>query len=1095
MKSVVILFLFVSLVAKGQQVPQDQLLNKTITLPSIQIEFKSVLDEITKQAGIYFSYTSDILDMVGKVILPKRTGKVGEILDRCLLNKNLKYIVRDGRIGIQQVETNTRPAPLVKSIKKKVKVLDERGVPLPGADIQQAGSGKYISTDASGEAMYSVKQPSLEQPRRLTITAPGYRTIDTIVIDTGVLSVQMQLKMKRTLDEVLVIGYGISPRRLSTGDIVKISGREFENYHTGNILAALSGRVPRLLITQTSGLPESYFKVQLDGQSSIGTRRGRLPYTDPLFVIDGVPFAPNNNSLQILGSGSALGTYGRSPMVFIDPNYIESIEVLKDADATAIFGSRGARGVVMITTKQGMPGSLKVTADIRYGIGAPTRMPGMMNTEQYLQMRREAFLNDSASPSLPADKDLLLYDSTRYINFKKELLSKLAKSKDAVFTFTGGTSNIQYFGGANFHKETTVFPGGSANNRSDLYLHLNYRSSNQKLTASVSSNYSNDRNDLITTDLSQSLLLPPNSPPLRNSENKTNWGDSNVAFKNPLAFLDQKYHSETENYLVSFQFNYQLSKKWHIKATLGYNSICTSETSVIPISSINPYSASPLLGTAFFGANSYKSFIAEPQIEYNDSIGCGRISVLVGNSLQRITNENSKIKASGYRTDENYSNTDGASHIIETGPPQSVYNYQGLFERINYNWKDKYIGNLTGRIDWSNRYGLTRTHRNFAALGVAWIFSKEAFLKNLDFLSFGKIRASYGVTGNDPIGDMQYFDGSGRRSAEDYLEQFSNGKLSAELTRKLNCGLELAFLQDRLCFNMTYFRNRNSNLLISPDTFTTAAGLPKLANWPVKLQNAGFDFTLRYETRSQSKFNWSMEMMLTIPRNKLLSFPGLANSPYANILQENQSLTFQQGYHYLGVDPQTGLYRFEDKNNDGLITYEKDFGAIGNLDPKVYGGLKYDMSYGNWNVGFFVEGRIQTGYNYLNSILVDATPGMAMLNQPVETLNRWQKPGDNAIYQQFTTGKNSKVVKANEQFMQSDGRYADASFLRGKNIYISTGLPPAWLSKLHVKKARIYVQANNAFTITRYRVLDPETQTFTTLPPLKTMLAGMQFSF
>jgi hypothetical protein len=195
----------------------------------------------------------------------------------------------------------------------------------------------------------------------------------------------------------------------------------------------------------------------------------------------------------------------------------------------------------------------------------------------------------------------------------------------------------------------------------------------------------------------------------------------------------------------------------------------------------------------------------------------------------------------------------------------------------------------------------------------------------------------------------------------------------------------------------------------------------------------------------------------------------------------------------MGVDPEKGVFRFEDKNGDGKISFPEDFGIAGNLDPKAYGGIKYDMSYKDWHFGFFIEGRWQTGYSYLNAILADVPPGKAMLNQPVEVLNRWQKPGDNAALQQFTTGKNSMVVTANENFVQSDGRFADASFIRAKNIYLSSGFPSGWLAKLHLKNGSIYFQANNAFTITKYKVLDPETQTFITLPPLKTFLVGFKF--
>jgi len=1024
MKFFGLLLLVGCLKANGQQ------LNKTVTLHFTNVDFTVVLKAITAQTGLEFSFNSDVPEIVGKVTVNVDNKKVKEVLELCLNGLPLVYEQKGIVLAIHKKEGKVPAAVEAKKEEKKVTVPDTRGDSLSESEISK----------------------------------------------------------ECVLDEVLVIAYGKTHRRISTGDIGKISNKVISNDQTADLPAILSGRISRLLITQMNGLPESYCKIQLDGQAAVGTKPGRLPFTDPLFIVDGIPYAGNNNSIQVAGSGTALGAYGRSAMAFLDPNNIAHIEVLKDADATAIYGSRGARGVIMITTKQGSTGKLQATADLRFGMKMPTRLPDMLKTEQYLQMREEALQNDSASPSLVIDKDLLLYDTTGYLDFKKELIGRRAKSKDVVYSFSGSKYNIRYYLGTSHHEETTVFPGSMGSIRSNFFLHLNYASPDQKLTTSLTANYLNDLYNINSTDLTTSLLLPPNSPPLRNAENKTNWGDPKMGYINPLAFVDQKYNSQTEYSLVSLGCNYRLYKKWLLKTTMGHNSIWSSEKSIIPIVSLNPYIVSPLEGQAFFGTNIYKSIIAEPQIEYTDNIGQGQLTVLAGNSWQRIINENSKINASGYTTDNNYLDTMGATMVIPSGAPKSIYNYQGLFGRINYNWANKYIVNLNGRMDWSGRDGATRIRKNIAAVGAAWLFSNESFFKNISFISFGKIRASYGVTGNDPIADMQYFDAGRRNNSYNYLAQLANAELSPELTRKINGAIDLAFLHDRLFVSMTWFNNRSSNLVISPDTSF------KLKNWPVKVQNAGYDFTVRYDSKQKKKWRWSIEAILTIPFNKLLSFPDLANSPYAEIFQVGKSLTFQKAYHFLDVDPNTGIFRFKDLNKDSLIDY-RDLEPVGNLDPKVYGGLNFEIAYKNWHFGFFIEGRVQKGYSYLNSIPAEVTPGFAMINQPVQVLDRWQKPGDNATFQRFTTGSNTEVMNANSIFMQSDRRYDNASFLRTKNIYLTAGFPTGWLTKLHLKEGSIHFQANNTFTFTHYQVLDPETQTFTTLPPLRTFLVGLKFGF
>lgn len=1018
-----LLFLFSFCKVQGRQ------LNKPVTLHEKDVEFRIVLKIMKRQTGFQFSYNSDVLKIVGKVTVNADNEDVLKVLADCLKDHPLRYIQKGNKIGIYLItEKAAAVAVAAKRDEKKGTVLNEH-------------------SDSLTEA---------EMPK------------------------------ENVLDEVLVIAYGITSRRKVTGEIGIITNKELSNYRTNDIPDLLSGRIPRLLVTQTNGLPESYSKIQLDGQASAGSKPGRLPFTDPMFVVDGVPFAPNNNSIQVAGSGSALGTYGRSALDFIDPNNIDHIEVLKDADATAIYGSRGARGVIIISTKQGTTGKLKATADVRFGYRTPTRLPHMLNTQQYLQMRQEALNNDTAVAQAYSDIDLLQYDSTRYLDPKKELLGKRAKSQDIIYAFSGGKNNIRYYFGANYHKETTVFSGDLGSTRADLFLHLNYASPDERLTASVTANYSYGIYHLINTDLTQSLLMAPNSPALRNAANKTNWGDPGMIYQNPVAFLDQKYNSQTQGSLISLIGNYRLTNKWCLKINMGQNDLWSSETSIIPIASINPYVVSPLTGSAFFATNVYKSIIVEPYLEYTNRVGQGQFTVVGGNSWQRITNENSGIEASGYTTDYNYSDTAGATSVKRSGPPKSMYKYQGLFGRVSFNWNDKYISNLNARMDWSSRYGLIRVRKDFAALGMAWIFSKESFFEKINFISFGKLHASYGITGNDPIGDMQYFDAWGQDSTGYYLAHLTHNELSAEVTRKINAGIDLAFLKDKLLLTITWFNNRSCNLLVSPVTSST------FANWPVKVQNAGFDGTLRYGSDPKKKMSWSAEILLTIPTNKLIAFPGLATSPYAHLLEEGKSLTRQKAYHFLGVDPMTGIFRFEDRNNDGHID-EQDLKMVGNLDPKVYGGLKFDLSFNNWHFGFFMEGRVQTGYSYLNSILTETTPGMAMINQPVEALDRWQQPGDKATFQRFTTGRNTAVLSARSNFMQSDGRFANASFLRAKNCYLSAGLPKGWLTRLHMHQGDIYFQSNNAITITHYRVLDPETQVFTTLPPLKTFLVGLKF--
>ncbi|OQP67680.1 SusC/RagA family TonB-linked outer membrane protein [Niastella populi] len=1064
----------------------NQTIHDRVTINVTNADFEQVLEEIKRQTGYSFNYDRAILQIVGKVTLHEKNVKVKTVLEKCFRNKPLTCEFDPTVITITKIESrnNSKRKPQVKI---PFKAVNEDGETLQEYEVKVWNNSKIVYSQVRGNDLYLP-----DSNARIIVSAPGYHTVDTIVnIVPQIPLLTLSLKPDhRALDVIIKLGYGKTTRRLNTSNVTKISAKEFQTPIWNGFPSLLSGRVPGLLVTQTNGLPSSFIKTQVQGQSSIGTKRGRLPLNDPLYVIDGVPFAANNNSLQVLSSGSALGSYGRSPLVNVDVNDIESVEVLKDADGTAIYGSRGAKGVVLITSKQGKPGSLSISADIQTGIGTLTRRPKMLNTEQYIQMRQEALRNDNQSLS-STDKDLLLLDASQYIDFNKVLLGSSAKSQYAGISISSGSKNIHYYLSGNYHQQTTVFPGNLGEDRGNLHFRITYKSPNRRLTTTWSGSYCNDATSLILTDLTTTLILPPHSPQLFDGTGKLNWGHPSFPYSNPLALLYQPYCARTENSLASLFLNYRISSNLTIKATIGYNKIGSSETSIIPIKSLNPYNAGDT-GTAFFGESAYKSFIAEPQLEYYQYLGKGKLTVLIGSSFQKIINNNSRYTASGYTNDDDYRNPTAAANINYAPPLQNKYSYRAMFGRVSYIWSDKYIANFTSRIEASDRQEWTTRIGQFGAIGIGWIFTNEPFLiEKSQYLSFGKIRASVGTTGGDPIGDYQYFDGLSRNSSN--TSNNDHSKLEWEKTWKLNCGLELGLFQDRMYFSVDYFRNRSSNQLITMPS-RNGSNSSIVTNWPAIVQNSGFEFVLQFKSDDKKKFGWSTNVALTIPRNKLISFPELQDSPYKLLFKEGESLTMQQGYHSLGVNPNNGIFSFEDKNGDQKLNFSDDYSMSGNLDPKAYGGLSLNLSYKNWHLGSLLEGRIQQGYSYIYKIYKIAPPGTAMANQPTQVLNRWQKPGDKSVFQLYTTGSNSLAYDAYQNMQQSDARFADASFIRVKNITLSFDFPPKWLLKPHLKSASLYFQATNSAVITKYKLMDPETQELNSLPPLKTYVLGVHLS-
>ncbi|MBO9202407.1 MULTISPECIES: SusC/RagA family TonB-linked outer membrane protein [Niastella] len=948
--------------------------------------------------------------------------------------------------------------------------------------------GQPVTYSIRGNQIIIKKRPA---PENEPATSPQPRTAN---------SAEKKNPGPQLLEEMVKTGYGKTSTRLNTGSIGKIPNSEIEKQPVNNPLAALNG-IPGLSGSQNNGLPGSGYKLQIRGPSSIGTTPGIIPDSKILYIIDGVPSATNNNSQQTIGSGSALSEKGNSPLMIIYPNDIESIEVLKDADATAIYGSRGADGVVLITTKQGKAGKPYITAHVQTGVNLLATIPSMMNTRQFVDMRNEGLKNDSLTPTLDNAPDLMLFDTTRYTDLKTLLLRNSAKTMDAQVSVSGGDSNTVYLFSLSHYLENTVFTGNSGYKRTSLHLRLSNNSFKRKLSTQLSAIYSADHNESIITDLASTLPLPPNIPSLRDSINNFTWQQAGVPYQNPLALLLQPYLARTRNLITSLQLSYKLSKGLQLRSNFGYNGVSFIEESKIPVKSLNPYTNSNPTGSLFAGKNNFNSWIIEPQAEYSGDIGNSKFTTLIGSTFQGLINNRNSLNATGYTSDSLPFDINNAP-VVNTTYDQNVYRYMGVFGRLNYNWRDKYIVNLTGRRDGSSRFGPKKQFGSFGAIGAAWLVSSEPLLKKLPFISFFKLRGSYGTTGNDQIGDYKYLDrwASAGRSYQGNSgtvpTQISDSSYSWEITRKLEGALELGLWEDRLFIVVNYFRNRTSNQLITYEVpYTTGFSSIAARNSQAVVQNSGFEIQLKSKNIEFKDIKWTTEMTATIPRNKLLAFPGLANSSYANFYEVGYSLTSTNGYKYMGVNPNTGVFQFEDRNKDGQLNYQNDYIRIGNLDPAFYGWFKNSVTIKNWNLSIAIEFKKQMGYSELYKVYALALPGTAMLNQPVAVLNRWRNPGDKAIFQRYTTVSNSPAAEASYRLLQSSGSYEDASFILLRNADISFNFPEKWFKGRYLKKAKVYMKAQNLFTIAGQKIFNEQQQTPYSLPPLRTFAAGFECSF
>jgi TonB-linked SusC/RagA family outer membrane protein len=1067
---------------------------QTVTLDLKNAPIQKVLKEASKQTGISIIYNEALFNGFSPVTIKVKNATIQQVLDQCLKDQPFAYsfetnmvVINKKQISvIQSPATNASPPGDIHGL-----ITDSTGVPLEGASVTVKGKkGKGTVTNEKGE--FDLK--GVDENTTLLVSFTGY--VSQEIKLRGNNSINLRLEHSNSeLDQVQVIAYGTTTQRLTTGSISTVSSKEIEEQPISNPLEALEGRMPGVYIQQTTGVSGGGFNIQIRGLNSLrqyGSNNGNLPF----YIVDGVPFT--STSLDLNTAISSEITPQSSPLNTINPSDIESIEVLKDADATAIYGSRGSNGVVLITTKRGKAGKTKVDINAYSGAGSITRQMNLLNTPQYLEMRHEAFTNDGATPQF-YDYDVNgSYDTTRYTNWQKTLIGGMAHVTSIQADLSGGNQNTQFMFGAGYFRQGTVFPGDFADQKGSLHLNLNHSSENKKLITSLFINYAADFSNLPLADpTSFALRLAPNAPALVNPDGTLNWANGSWQYPgNPLAFFRQPYSGNTNNFITNANLSYELFNGLRLKVNLGYNDIQLQQHNLTPISSQNP--AYHPVGFSNYGNNSTNSWIIEPQAEFIKNLSRGKFSILVGGTFQQSISQNQSFFATGYTSDALLQDLLAAPQLYGASDNYAQYRYSAAFGRINYNWEDKYLINLTGRRDGSSRFGPGKQFADFGAIGAGWIFSKENFIQNLlPFLSYGKLRVSYGSTGSDQIGDYNYLS---TYSATSFpyngttglvLTSLTNPDYAWELTKKFDLALEFGFLKDRILFVSEFYKNRSSNQLVGYPLPVITGQSSIEANLPATVENSGWEFQLNTVNIKTNNFTWATSVNLTIPRNKLIAYPNLDESAYANTYVVGKSIYIKPLFHYVGLNDTSGQYEFS--STQGLTfnpSYPQDLHGLKQVAQNYYGGMLNSVRWGSWQLDIFVQFVKQTGLNYISFF----QPPGTFANQPGLVLNRWQKPGDIAENEQFSANYGSNAGTAYSNYQNSDALISDASFIRLKNLSLSYQLPAIWTSKMKLQGIRIYLHMQDFITITKYLGMDPENQSFSSIPPLKMLTAGVQIT-
>lgn len=1086
-----------------------------VTLAGKEITLKQVFEAIEKQTDYVFFSNESFLTNAKKISLSVYGVSVNELLDLVLKNQPIVYTIKNKTIILSKKTDSTLAPPgsqetgfvspeSALGITVTGMVYNKRFEPLANASVMVLGTSKGVSTKVNG----SFKLEGLKAEDVLRITFIGYKPVDISVKDQQQITVVME-DANNELDQVVAQGYSKTTQRLSTTSVAKITADEIGRQPIQNPLLAMQGRVPGLVVTPFSTYNSAPIKLDIRGRGLLNGGAG-----SPLIIIDGVPLNVASNQGTEYGNGPIQGVAAlfnpagsQSPLFGLNPRDIESIEVLKDVGSTAIYGSAGANGVILITTKKGKSGTSNIDVDVNYGVSKITRYWDMLNTQQYLEMRREAFKNDGITPSVENAPDLMLWDTTRYTNWQKEVWGNTGKEFNATIGFSGGTPQLTHRISANYSTSEAITTTSGKDERMGVSLALNRKSNNQKLTVNLSANYYYTHSNMTSSPFVQDL--PPNAPPIFNEDGTLNykpWNDAGIAmstqfwsFENMLKPTDTKVNTLN----AGLRLSYQLLPGLNAVASLGSNSSQGNSIFLNPIIKGNPFASTT--GMAVFGKSQSSTWTVEPQLNYDTWLfGNGRLSIVTGATIKKEKRESLSLMAGGYTNDALLKSLAYAT-FVQSYNSFVPYKYNGVFGRLGYVWKSKYILDLNARRDGSSRFGPGNRFGNFGSVGLGWVASDEPWIQKRisPLVNFLKFYSNFGIAGDDGGGDYQYLSQWGKEYGMlDYDEvapmvnmHAVNQEYHWQLAKELNLGMELRLLKDGgVGLNVNYYRKRLTDQLL-PIPTPVYTGFPSVfGNQHATVQNEGWEFRLTATVINKKDFSYNASINASLNRNKLISFKDIESSSYFSGLLPGYSTNTLFLLNYLGVDPMTGSYQFEDYNHDGMLINNSsgpplspgnDLQKVVDMAPKVTGGTTHSFQYKNLALYLTFDYKIQQGRSAFYSL---SNPG-GTTNIPVEIYNdRWQKPGDITSYAKFST--------ISDGYLRSNSTLAftDASFIRLNTISLGYTLSEKLANKLNVKQCAFNISARNIFVITRYKGIDPEIQIFNSMPPQRTITAGFSLS-
>lgn len=939
--------------------------------------------------------------------------------------------------------------------------------PLPGITVKVVGTELTSSTDENGKFQIAADANS-----KIRFSSVGYKTVTQTVGNRKDIQVVLATETN-TIEsvQVVAVGYGTMKRATLPTAVSSIGANEIEDEVLPSVTQAIQGKAGGVQVTQKSGSPGGGISIRVRGTTSINAS------SDPLYVVDGIPV----NSTTNFTGGSTFdfggGTQGINVLSSINPSDVQSIEVLKDAASSSIYGSRAANGVVLITTKKGAVGQSQFNFNMYEGFSQvpKERYYDFMNTEQYQDYMKDYYriaMEEDPSKTIPEQ----IFSNPGINTNWQDAIFRTSPTRNYELSASGGNEKTQYYTSVGYMKQGGVLLYSNFDRLSGR-INLNHQHS-EKLRFSTSINLTKATNQRVQEENSKEgatksgIFSPPNIP-VYDGQGNYFYDQVRLTRENPVAMLELPTNkANTYRILANASAEYNIIPELLLKTSFGTDLSFIDETFFMPPTGLRSYASQGGIGAS--RSTRDQLWINETTLTYDKGFGDHSINALAGFSVQGSRLEFTHAQRAGFPNNDIPYVTAGGVITGANAYPEEWAIASG-FARATYIYKDKYILNANVRMDGSSRFGADNRWAIFPSLAGAWRLSEEDFLKDHSTISDLKLRASWGITGNQNIGNYAsrslYTAGNNYMGIAGFVPNVLGDKgLKWETTRQWNVGVDAGFFNDRISLLADYYYKKTSDLLIGLPILTSSGYINRFTN-SGDIENKGFEFELSSKNLV-GDFKWSTSLNMTFNRNKVLALPEGLSEMRGGVGDLNRAIPGQPlgvfyGWKALGVNPETGMIDYLGKNGSAVTpTNYEDHVMIGDPNPQFFGGITNNFEYKNFDLS--ILGQFSYGNDIFNYNLASGLEGFnPSSNQFVDFVDRWRQPGDISSVPRPAPGSLDNGA-VSSRFVE------DGSFFRLRNITLGYSLPTEVAERIKMKRLRFYVTVQNAYIFTKYRGYDPE---------------------